>query len=369
MKICIDARKITDLGIGTYLQNILNQFCKIGTTHQFLLLFAPEMIEAFRQKYPSPKFQLEIEAAPKYSIAELFTISNKIKRYKADIYHSPHYTVPLFKIRPTIAIIHDLIHLKFPEYLTSSFARYYAKWMMKHAISTSDHIITISEWSKKDIIEFFKIPAEKITVVYGAVADSFRKLDDASVKEFLDHQLKINKPYLFYCGAFKPHKNLITLLKAFQRVDRELCPYLVLAGDELASYPNLKELVMRLDLKDRIIVPGRILTDHLVYLYNGAAGFIFPSEYEGFGLPPLESMQCGVPVIASNASCMPEVLGDAALYFEPKSVEQLTSQINRLLTDTDLRQNLIQKGFVQVKKYSWQKSAQQILDIYQKFEK
>ncbi|MBN2090952.1 glycosyltransferase family 4 protein [candidate division KSB1 bacterium] len=368
MKICIDARKITDLGIGTYLQNILNQFCKIGTTHRFLLLFAPEMIEEFRQKYPSPKFQLEIEEAPKYSIAELFTISNKIRRFKADIYHAPHYTVPLFKIRPTIAIIHDLIHLKFPEYLTSSFARYYAKWMMKHAISTSDHIITISEWSKKDIIEFFKIPAEKITVVYGAVADSFRKLDDFFVKEFLYNQLKIDKPYLFYCGAFKPHKNLITLLKAFQKVDSVLCPYLVLGGDDLESNPELKMQVALLDLNGRLITPGRLSIENLVQLYNGAVGFVFPSEYEGFGLPPLEAMQCGVPVISSNASCLPEVLGDAALYFEPKSAEQLTLQMNRLLTDTDLRQNLIQKGFNQVKKYSWQKSAQQILDIYQKFE-
>jgi len=369
MKICIDARKIADLGIGTYLQNILDQFCKFGSTHQFLLLFAPDKIDAFRQIYSSPQFQLEIENAPKYSIAELFTISNKIRRFKADIYHSPHYTVPLFKIKPTIAIIHDLIHLKFPEYLSSNFARYYAKWMIRHAITTSDHIITISEWSKKDIMEHFKLPAEKITVVYGAVSDSFRQLDKSPIKGFGRFPLKIDGPYLLYCGAFKPHKNLTTLLQAFHRVNRELCPYLVLAGDELASYPNLKEQVMRLDLKDRIIAPGRISTDHLIYLYNGAAGFIFPSEYEGFGLPPLESMQCGVPVISSNASCLPEVLGDAALFFEPKSVEQLTVQINRLLTDTDLRQNLIQKGLNQVKKYSWQKSAQQILNIYQKFEK
>ncbi len=369
MKICIDARKITDLGIGRYVQNILDQFCKLSSTHQFLLLFAPEKIEEFRQRYASPQFQLEIEEAPKYSIKELFTISNKIRRFNADIYHSPHYTVPLFKIKPTIAMIHDLIHIKFPEYLPSKFARFYARWMIKHAVTTSDHLITISEWSKKDILNEFNLSPDKITVVNSAVIDSFQKMDDALVHEFLSGQLKINKPYLFYCGAFKPHKNLTTLLQAFHRVNRELCPYLVLAGDELASYPSLKEQVMRLDLKDRIIAPGRISTDHLVYLYNGAAGFIFPSEYEGFGLPPLEAMQCGVPVIASNASCMPEVLGDAALYFEPKSVEQLTSQINRLLSDTDLRQNLIQNGVNQVKKYSWPKTAQKILDIYQKFEK
>ncbi len=368
MKICIDARKISDLGIGTYLQNILAKFQKIAPPLRFILLFAPEKIEKFKLVYAPPQFQLEIENALKYSLTELFTISQKIRQFDADLYHSPHYTVPLFKVKPTVATIHDLIHLKFPEYLASKIARVYAKWMIKHAVTTSDHIITVSAWSKKDLIEAFQIPTQKITVVYGAVSDLFQELDASTVKNFMADQLKINAPYLLYCGAFKPHKNLGTLLHAFHQVDRALCPYLVLAGDQLELYPELQNRITQLNLTARIIILGQLPFESLVRLYNGAAAFVFPSEYEGFGLPPLEAMRCGVPVITSNAACLPEVLGDAACYFEPRSSTQLVTQIERLLTDPQLRQTMRARGLEQVKKYSWENSARQILKIYQQFE-
>lgn len=369
MRICIDARKINDLGVGTYLQGILEQLKTVENPHTFLLLTAPDEQKQLSQLFPPPRFNTVAEPAKKYSIRELFSITRRLHQIQADLYHSPHYPLPLLKIRPTITIIHDLIHLKFPEYLPSQFARLYARGMMNHAVRRSDHIVTISAWSKRDLQERFPIADSRISVVYGAVGEDFKILESGQVENFIEQKLGGRKPYLLYCGAFKRHKNLGTLLTAFHRIDPDCCQYLVLAGDQLNRYPELQQKIKDLRLESRIINPGWLTISELVKLYNGAKGFVFPSEYEGFGLPPLEAMKCGVPVVASNAACMPEVLGDAACYFDPHSVDQLMSQLKRILTDDALRKQLCAKGFVQAEKYNWHKSALEILNIYKKFEK
>lgn len=364
MKICIDARKYFDFGIGTYLGNILKQFAKIENPHQFYLLVAPDDLP--RLKNLPGQFILIREASAKYSVREHFSIPLLLKKLNVDLYHSPHYVIPLIKTKPTLTIIHDIIHLRFSEQLKTPGAYFYAKFMIKHAIKNSDKLVTISEWSKRDIIQFFHLSDPSIDVIYAAVDANFRKIYDNSIVNNVLKKLNIHSPYLLYTGAFKPHKNIHGLIRAFAQLDRRECPKLVLAGDRLEKYVELQALIQQLNLQKHIINPGWLELEEFLALYSGATAFVFPSLYEGFGLPPLEAMQCEVPVASSNASCMPEILGDAAHYFDPRSVDDMAAKISDVLNDDLLRRDLIIKGKQQIRKYSWEKSARQFLELYKK---
>jgi len=363
MKICIDVRKYFDFGIGTYLRNIIDQFAKISSPHQFFLLAAPGDIDNL-PKFPG-NFSVIKESAGKYSIREHLTIPAKLRKLEVDLYHSPHYVVPLVKAKPTLTVISDLIHLRFKANLKRAGAYTYAKFMIKHALKSSDSVVTISEWSKNDILKMCNFQRSDINVIYGAVDDRFHKIIDDKILRAVFEKVDIPDQYILYTGAFKEHKNIARLIQAFSRLKRKQCPFLILAGDRLEKYKHLQALINELDLQKNIINPGWLNLEEFNALYSSAAAFIFPSLYEGFGLSPLEAMKCRTPVVSSDAACMPEILGEAALYFDPYSVEDIAAKIGDILRDDKLRGELIEEGAAQVQKYSWRRSANKFLELYE----
>ena len=362
MKICIDTRKIADFGIGTYVRNLLEHLSAIDHSNDYYLLFNPADIDHYN--YPGGNFHKLADCSRKYGVREHWSIPRKLEQYDIGVYHSPHYVTPVWKKKPTIVTIHDLIHLIFPQYLPSKAAHFYAQLMFRNSINRSDKIITDSEWSKKDMVRILNVHEQRIKVIYPAVDEQFHKIPNGSPMTAIAEKFQIDDNYALYVGSFKPHKNVDNLITAFGSINQKLCRYLVLAGDRWHNFKDLQRLVQETGLTARILTFERLGIKDLNLLYNGAEIFIFPSRYEGFGLPPLEAMKCEIPVAASNASCIPEILGDGAIYFHPGSTAEITQRLEDILMDSTLRKELIERGKDRVKVFSWLKTARETLEIY-----
>lgn len=362
MKICIDARKIDDYGIGTYVRNLLNQYSMTDSTHAFYPIFAPRDAGRFPG---ASSFTPCVSRSGKYSLREQWDIPRIIKRVRADVYHSPHYVTSIVKLAPTVVTIHDLIHLIFPEYLPSKASIGYAKAMLSNAVKQADRIITDSECSKSDLINLLNAPEKKIHVIHLAADGRFGKRPESEWRPVLLHELGIMNPYILFVGNLKVHKNVAGLIRAFNMIPENLCRLLVIAGKGWNQSPLLQQLVKENSLSDRVLVKERLSFNELNALYNGAELFVLPSLYEGFGLPPLEAMSAGTPVAASNVSSIPEICGDAAVYFNPARPDEIADRMLQLLKNVRLRKIQIQKGFERVKRYSWDKTAKETLNVYQ----
>jgi glycosyltransferase involved in cell wall biosynthesis len=244
--------------------------------------------------------------------------------------------------------------------------RWAYRWVIKKACQNAQHIIAISEATKQDIVNMLQIDPDKIAVVYLAVADRYKPTSDSSQVAEIKRKFNISKPYFLYVGQWRQHKNVARLIRAFHLLRRRynLDYQLVLAGKVDRQCPEVLATINQLNLQAEVILTGYVPDADLPLLYNGADAFVFPSLYEGFGLPPLEAMACGAPVVASRVSCMPEILGEAAHYFDPLSVEDMAKAMVEIAKNYTLRQTLRTLGFKQVKKYSFSQMAQQTLAIY-----
>jgi len=266
-----------------------------------------------------------------------------------------------------VVTIHDCIHLMFPQYLPNKAAYAYARVSMWAAVKRSNCILTVSEASKRDILHFFNVAPEKIVVVYNAIDDHFwltpPEEEVARVRERyqLDHQ------FVLYVGNIKPHKNLVRLIEAFDELRRsgpeEL--KLLIIGDEISKLPSLRRAVHRHKLHKHVRFLGYVSDGTLRILYRLASLFVFPSLYEGFGLPPLEAMASGTPVVTSNQSSLPEVTGDAAVLVDPYDVSSIVDGMRRVLTDPVLAANLRRRGPERAREFSWPRSVQKIRAVYE----
>jgi len=361
VRICIDARKIGDFGIGTYVRNLLEAYTRVRTGHRFFPIFNPEDAAGFR--HPDA-FTPCISRSGKYSLNEHWDIPRILRRVKAHLYHSTHYVTPLLNTVPMVVTIHDLIHLIFPQYLPSRAAYAYAKLMLVHSVIKAERVITDSEWSKRDLIRLLHTPEAKIRVIHLAVDERFGKRHRSEWIPVLRHGLKIEDPYVLFVGNFKPHKNVGNLIRAFQHVPEGLCRHLVLTGKGWDRAADLQRLAAETGLTGRILVKEGLSFDEINALYNGAELLVLPSFYEGFGLPPLEAMASGIPVAASRAASIPEICGEAALYFDPDSPREIADAVLRLLNDARLRASFVRKGLKRVGRYSWEKTANETLNVY-----
>ncbi|MBN2383120.1 glycosyltransferase [bacterium] len=364
-RIGIDVRKINDFGIGTHIQNIVKNLSMVDTEHEFILFH--HLSEINHLELQNEKFFHIVDRSPKYSLREHLSLPIKMKQYDLDLYHSPHYVLPIIHNCPMIVTIHDVIHLLFPQYLPSRMAHTYAKMMMFLSTKSAVKVISVSQSSKRDIVRYLNIAPEKIEVIYNAVSDIFKPMDDPELKDQLSQKFGVTGDYLLYVGNLMPHKNLKRLIYAFYRLRRKLKIdiKLVIVGEGIPHYRELRILANDLGLKDKVIFLGFIAKKWLPILYNKAKVFVFPSQYEGFGLPPLEAMACGTPVVTSNTSSLPEVVSDAGLLIDPYNVEELIEAMELCITDEHLRQKLVTKGLERVKHFSWERTAQRTLQIYQ----
>ncbi|HEX7486941.1 MAG TPA: glycosyltransferase family 1 protein [Vicinamibacterales bacterium] len=365
MRIAIDARKYHDFGIGTYIRNLIHQLARIDHETEYVLLCRPQDREKI--VVPNQNFRLVVEPAPVYSISEQIRIPMALRREHVDLFHAPHYVLPPLIHCRSVVTIHDCIHLMFPQYLPGRLASAYARAQIWTAAHRSDRILTVSETSKLDILRRFRVPADKVTVVYNAIDERLATPLAEEDFERVRARYQLKDPFALYVGNIKPHKNLERLIDAFHELRQETAfesLKLVIIGDEISKYQGLRRAVHRHKLHKHVRFFGFVPLETLAVLYRLASVFVFPSLYEGFGLPPLEAMYYGTPVVTSNVSSLPEVVGDAAILVDPYSSTSIAEGMRRALTDEDLRAWLHDRGMARAREFSWEQSVAQIRAVY-----
>jgi glycosyltransferase involved in cell wall biosynthesis len=366
MRVAIDARKLHDFGIGTYIRNLLRHLARLDTRDEYVLLCHPSDMDIAAGL--GPNFRTVLEPSPNYSFREQVHVPWVLQRERPDVYHAPHYVLPAAVRCPSVVTIHDCIHLRFPEYLPNRGAYVYARATMWAAARRANAILTVSEASKRDILHYCRVPSEKVVVVHNGIDERFSIVpseeDAARVRE--RYQL-ITHGFVLYVGNIKPHKNLVRLIEAFARLrqgPREDLKLLII-GDQISKHPALRRAVHQHKLHKHVRFLGYIPDETLSILYRLAAVFVFPSLYEGFGLPPLEAMACGAPVVTSNTSSLPEVAGDAAVLVDPYSIDSIVEGTERVLNDPAFANELRRRGPVRAREFSWEQSVAQTHGLYE----
>jgi glycosyltransferase involved in cell wall biosynthesis len=364
VRIGIDARKLHDFGIGTYIRNLLRHLARMDRQTEFVVL-CRESDHATIDGLGT-NFRPVIETAGNYSAAEQVKVPLTLRRERVGLFHAPHYVLPTLVPCRSVVTIHDCIHLMFPQYLPNRLALTYARMSMAMAARRAARVITVSESSKRDILRYFDIDPEKITVIPNAYDERFgiEPIEEDVVR--VRERYQLHDEFVLYAGNVKPHKNLERLIDAFQIVrSRGLDRLkLVLIGDDISKYASLRRAVHQHQLHKYVRFLGYLPEETLAVLYRLAGVFVFPSLYEGFGLPPLEAMASGTPVVTSNVSSLPEVAGDAAVLVDPYDADAIADGIFRVLTDERLRRDLRQRGLARARQFSWEQSVKRVHDIY-----
>lgn len=287
---------------------------------------------------------------------------------QVDIYHGPDFALPpTGKTLRKVVTVHDLAFLEHPEYAVPSLAATLGK-VVPEAVAAADVVCTVSQEVSRTLIKHFHTPREKLTVIPNGVSPYFRRITDPILLQSTHHKFGLKHPFVLGVGTLEPRKNHIGLIKAFYQAQKKKNgpAMLALAGGKGWLYEETMQLVEELKLTKKVRFLGRVTDLELVTLYSMADVFAFPSFAEGFGVPPLEAMACGVPVITSNTSSLPEVVGNAGLLVDPHNTEELSTAIMRILGDKQLQEDLRQKGYERVKHFTWQEAARKMLTVYQK---
>jgi glycosyltransferase involved in cell wall biosynthesis len=365
VRIAIDARKMRDYGIGTYVRNLLRYLARIDKNTEYVLFCRADDCATIEES--GENFRAVPELARQYSIKEQLRIPLDLRREKIDLFHAPHYVLPALIPCKAVVTIHDCIHLRFPQYLPSRFGYAYARTSMWIATHRSTRVLTVSEASKRDILKYFHVPQHKIDVIYNGIDERFGETPSPDEVLRVRERYQLNDPFVLYAGNIKPHKNLERLIEAFHLLRRNGhdTVKLLIIGDEISKYATLRRAVHKYKLHKHVRFFGFVPDKTLAVLYRLARVFVFPSLYEGFGLPPLEAMASGTPVITSNVSSLPEVVGDAALLIDPYEPAAIAQAMHRVLTEPSLREDLRRRGLLRVKDFSWERSIRRVHEIYQ----
>ncbi len=387
MKIAIDARFFgpKQKGLGRYLQKLVEHLEKVDLSNQYVIFLRRENWDEYRPS--NPNFKKVLADYRWYTFKEQIMMPIKIRRVKANLVHFPHFNVPLFYNGPFVVTIHDLVLRKFPTRRASTLGpvRYWLKnlayrLIIWSAVKRAIRIIAVSNYTKNDILDHFKIDRRKIDVIYeGAPGANPRRpflymrgrslnhvlaKDEVMESQGQSSKYSRQKPYLLYVGNAYPHKNLERLILAFQELTqrRKINLELVLVGQLDYFYQRLQKQFSNL--------PGLIFTDfvpdrELASLYQRASLYIFPSLGEGFGLPPLEAMSHGLPVVSSQTTCLPEILGRAAVYFDPENIKDIAEKIELVFKDKGLQEKLAQRGLEKIKEYNWLEMSRRTSNVYQ----
>ena len=357
-KLVIDFRMHKASGIGTYIKSLLPFLVE-----KFEVILLGSRAEI--QDYVWSKSVKILECKSKiYSIKEQLELPLKIP--KCDIFWSPHYNIPILPIRTKFRVvtIHDAFHLAFYDTL-NFMQKIYAKTILNQALSRSDIVLGVSNFSRNEILKYTKT-GKNIFVVPNAIDERrFNRHCDSNALEAVARDYSLPKDFVLFVGNVKPHKNLKNLLFALEKMDLNL----VIVGKKdgfITGDSVISEIIRRKNLSDRIFFTGYVKDADIAAIYNLAKLFVFPSLYEGFGIPPLEAQACGCPVVCSDAASLPEVCGDSVAYFDPYSVEDMRDKIQMVLDDENLQNELRAKGFENVKRFSWELSAKQIIEIMEK---
>jgi len=376
MRIGIDARllgpRTAGGGLGRYIAELVSEIKEQDHENEYVLFLRKSNWDECPD---APNFKKVEADIPWYSFVEQARLPKIIDGEKLDLVHFPHFNVSIKISTPFVVTIHDLILLEHPTRRASTLGpiKYFLKqlayrWVVEHAIDAARAIIVPSDYTRRSILKYFPTAdPEKITLIYEGVTPlDIGAGDPGKDDEFL-REKGIERPYLLYVGNSYPHKNLGALVRAFQNaLDAKPGLQLVLAGQKNYFSERLERETreLGLELPREVNFTGFIEDEDLPRLYRNASLYVFPSLLEGFGLPPLEAMSYDLPVASSNASCLPEVLGASAIYFDPKDVDDMTRVILEGLDNNALRKTLIKAGEIQTRRYSWPKMAREILALY-----
>ena len=374
MKIGIDARlyRGSAAGIGRYSQNLIKNLAEIDSANQYILLMTHEdAVEYESSGAKSSNFEVLETDIVHYSLSEQLNLSKILEAQKCDLWHFLNFNVPVNFKGKYVVTIHDLTLFFYEGRNKKSFIHKLGyKYIFRKACQRANEIIAVSESTKNDVVSEFKIDSNKIKVIYEAADD---KMFEAVANEALE-QLKteyqiMSQPIILYVGQWRPHKNLIGLIEAYNNLRQQIEAKLVIVGKIDSAYPEVSETIDKSPNMRDIIKTGFVTEKELAAWYRLATVFVFPSFYEGFGLPGLEAMAAGVPVIASDRTSLPEIYQEGAIYFNPSDSQEIAEKIKQVITDSKLRNELIDKGKTVIKKFSWAKAAQETLEVYQQIKK
>ncbi|HDZ00216.1 MAG TPA: glycosyltransferase family 1 protein [Nitrospirae bacterium] len=355
LKITIDVRMIDSSGIGTYLQNLIPKIISHYKGIDFSLLGYKKMADRFSWTRCDNAVLINCNSNI-YSIAEQLELFQKIPK-DTTLLWSPHFNIPLLYTGKLVVTIHDMFHIAMPEFIKGLHKKLYSKGMFTAVCHKADAILCVSKFTKAELTRLMNVDNLIIHTIYNGVNRKWSSTEKKT-RPYI-------KPYIFFVGNVKPHKNIVRLIDAFQRILNKTPHDLVIVGKRDEFITGDKEAFIRASkLGERIYFAGYIDDDTLKSYYSYADALVFPSLYEGFGMPPIEAMACGCPVIASNAASLPEICGDAAYYVDPYDVESIAEGMHKVLTDDNLRQNLIKKGRERARLFSWEKSADEYIKVF-----
>ena len=355
-------------GIARYTYQLVSSLLELDKSNDYVLYAfssKPEqdVFKSERAQFRPHKWQPQL-LKTYFLLLRLLNLSADSFTKEADIVHSTDFVLPVSKNKPSIITIHDLAFRRFPSFYTFK-NRTYMNSMAKFSAKRADKIITYSDSTKKDVIKFLSIDEKKISVIPLGVEDKFKPASEEEIKK-IKADLGLPDNYIITLGTLQPRKNLEALIDAFARLkkDKAIPHKLVIVGEKGWNNEKLLTKLAGLDIAEDIVLTGFIEDNQLPSLYSGATALVYPSLYEGFGLPVLEAMACGVPVACSNTSSLPEIAGEAALLFDPTDVDQIYSSIQKLLLDEKLRKTLGEAGIKRARQFTWEKTAKQTLSLY-----
>jgi glycosyltransferase involved in cell wall biosynthesis len=371
VRVGFDIRPIRDFGVGTYIRNVVRTLGLLDQTSEYFLIGGRDRVREIG-KLP-PNFHVVPFAEEEHSPRGYIGFAKVLRHYACDLVHIPHlFWTPLYLPCPYVITVHDLLDFMYRAHNGSGMRRAAHRYLTHRVLSRAARILAVSQFTKMDIQRLFNIPEDKIEVVYNAIDERFRvgHATDAD-RELIAERYQCNYPFILYAGRISPHKNVVRIIEAFSALKAELEKEdkfpelkLIIIGDEVSRHPDLRRTVIKSGVQNDVRFLGFVPIEVLRIFYDVAKVFVFPSLYEGFGLPPLEAMAHGTPVVTSNTSSLPEVVGNAAVLVNPENVFEIMRALHKVLVDQPLREKLKQRGYEQVQRFSWDTSAQQVLDVY-----
>jgi glycosyltransferase involved in cell wall biosynthesis len=371
VKIAIDIRRMTEFGVGTYIRNVVRTLGRLDHETEYFLIGPPAKVKEIGT-LPA-NFRTVPLAEPERSLMGYREFRTIVKRLECDLVHIPNlFSIPRALPCPYVMTVHDILeHLSRARQRTG-FWRSLHFQLTKRALRGAARILAVSNFTKTEIEKLFNIPAGRIEVVYNAIDERLlHGPASAADRQVIVERYQVTYPFLLYAGRISPHKNVVRMIEAFSALKTELEKEqlypdlkLIIIGDDVSGNPDLRRTVIRSGVQNDVRFLGFVPVEVLRTFYDEAKIFVFPSLYEGFGLPPLEAMAHGTPVVTSNVSSLPEVVGNAAVLVHPENVFEIMRALHRVLLDQALREKMKERSHRQAAKFSWEKSVRRIMDVY-----
>ncbi len=371
VKIAIDIRRMSEFGVGTYIRNVVRTLGRLDRENTYFLIGPPPKVREIGAL--PPNFHVVPLTAPERSVQGYREFRSALRGLDCDLVHVPNlFSVPRAMPCPYIMTVHDMVeHMSRPREQSGLWRS--LRWQLtRRVLEGAARILAVSNFTKSEIEKLFGVSAERIEVVYNAIDERFlRGHASAADRELIAQRYQVTYPFLLYAGSISPHKNVARMIEAFSVLKTELEKdraypdlKLIIIGDDLSGNPDLRRTVVRSGVQNDVRFLGFVPIEVLQIFYDEAKIFVFPSLYEGFGLPPMEAMAHGTPVVTSNVSSLPEVVGRAAVLVNPENVFDIMRALHRVLTDDPLRARMKERGYEQAAKFSWESSVRRILEVY-----